>query len=133
MPVAHEPAKKARRGRPVPYSLGALIAVLVAAFGLWRHSLDVTPAIAIPTPERPRSRGCGMDRTGMGEQSLRGASILGWFTSEAAEANGRTVAWGALDHLSAREARDAASRLDTVLQDHTPYADTLREEKWMVE
>ena len=71
-----------------------------------------------------------LDAIRIGEDIPRGGISLIQGIGLSGQSIGRKPMWAALEHLNAAQARVAAQRLQTILDRHVPYAETLQEEKW---
>ena len=72
----------------------------------------------------------GLDAVQLGEKLPRGAPLIGELVGVACEAIGRRSLWREVDHLNAAQAKAAAHRLQSILDGHVPYSDTLQEDEW---
>lgn len=72
-----------------------------------------------------------LDVIRMGNDCPRGGVMISMLLCVALQAIGRKEAWSTLDHVSGDEARRAARRLEEMAARRVPYADVLREEKWL--
>lgn len=77
-----------------------------------------------------RSLDSCLDAMELGTVIPRGGVLITHLVGIACENIGRAAAWRTVDHLSAEEARRAATRLERILARAVPFADTLQEEKW---
>lgn len=74
--------------------------------------------------------GSSLDAVQLGQETPRGNVILGDLVGIACGAIGRRPAWEWVTHLSAKEARAAAKRLERITAHPVSFADVLTEEKW---
>lgn len=72
-----------------------------------------------------------LDAIQMGEQMPHGSVLIGYLVGVACQAIGRRPMWEAVDHLNASQSRAAAQRLESIMAQNFPFADTLQEEKRM--
>ena len=71
-----------------------------------------------------------LDGKQLGVTLPRGGVLIAMLVGVACEAITRDGAWDAVGHLTAAQARAGARRMATINAKRTPFADTLREEKW---
>jgi hypothetical protein len=71
-----------------------------------------------------------LDAIRIGEDMPRGSVLIGYLVGVACQAIGRRPMWETVDHLNAAQSRAAATRLESIMDRHFPFADTLQEEKW---
>jgi hypothetical protein len=71
-----------------------------------------------------------LDAIRLGEDTPRGAGLMAQFVGIACESIGQRPMWNAVEHLNAAQSRTAIQRLETMMDRHFSYADTIREEKW---
>ena len=74
-----------------------------------------------------------LDSIEMGVKMAKGGPLIGRLVGIACEAIGRQQAWKCVEHLDAAQTLAAMRRLDAIRAQHTPMADTMREEKWMTQ
>ncbi|MCW3100052.1 MAG: hypothetical protein JWL77_5670 [Chthonomonadaceae bacterium] len=72
-----------------------------------------------------------LDAIRLGEDVPRGGVVIAQLVGNACEAIGQKAMWKTVEHLNAAQSRAAAQRLQTIMDRHFPYADTMQEEKWM--
>jgi len=73
----------------------------------------------------------GLDAITMGEDIAHSAPLIGRLVGIACEAIGRKLLWNYIDHLDSRQSHSAVKRLETIRSRHSPYVDTVLEEKYM--
>ncbi|MCW3100054.1 MAG: hypothetical protein JWL77_5672 [Chthonomonadaceae bacterium] len=74
-----------------------------------------------------------LDAIRMGEDIPHGSILIGELVGIACQAIGRRPMWNVVAHLNAAQSRAAATRLQSIIDRHFTYADTLQEEKWFGE
>lgn len=74
--------------------------------------------------------GSSLDAVQLGQETARGNVILGDLVGIACQSIGRRPVWEWTTHLSAKEARAAARRLERITAHPVSFADVLTEEKW---
>ncbi len=74
-----------------------------------------------------------LDGLYFGEQIPRGAGLIGGLFGMSLQAISRLQAWPTIDHLNISQAHAAAQRMEDIIRQHTLFADTLQEEKWMLQ
>ena len=72
-----------------------------------------------------------LDAIRLGEDVPRGGVVIAKLVGDACAAIGQKAMWKTVEHLNAAQSRTAAQRLQTLMERHIPYADTVQEEKWM--
>jgi len=72
-----------------------------------------------------------LDAIRMGEDIPRGGVLIAQIVGNGSAATGQRALWKTIEHLDAPQSRAAAQRLQSIMDRHVPYADTLQEEKWM--
>jgi hypothetical protein len=72
----------------------------------------------------------GLDAVQMGAQIPRGSLLLGDLVGIAMQAIGRSELWADIEHLNARECRDAIARMQTIRALRRPTSEMLQEEEW---
>jgi hypothetical protein len=72
----------------------------------------------------------GLDAVELGEHIQHGGSMINKLVGIACEAIGRAQIWQHIDRLSAAEARAAAKRVEHIMSEHVPFAETLVVEKY---
>jgi hypothetical protein len=72
-----------------------------------------------------------LDAIRLGEDVPHGGVVIAQLVGNACEAIGQKAMWKTVEHLNAAQSRAAAQRLQTIMDRHFPYADTMQEEKWM--
>ncbi|MHB9133079.1 MAG: hypothetical protein ACYDBB_18580 [Armatimonadota bacterium] len=71
----------------------------------------------------------GIDAVYLGKDFSHGTVMIGHLVGIACQSMGRKCAWGALPHLSAEEAKALGVRMQSIIDNTTPYAEVLSEEK----
>jgi len=71
-----------------------------------------------------------LDAVRLGEDVPHNAVLIGHLVGVACQAIGRKPIWGSVEHLNAAQSRAAATRLESIMERHFSYADTLQEEKY---
>jgi hypothetical protein len=72
-----------------------------------------------------------LDAMQLGTEIPHGGALIGKLVGIACQAIGRGETWDAVSHLNAAQSRSAAQRLEAILARRVPFADTMREEKWL--
>jgi hypothetical protein len=72
-----------------------------------------------------------LDAIRLGEDVPHGGVVIAQLVGNGCEAIGQKAMWKTVAHLNAAQSRAAAQRLQTIMDRHFPYADTMQEEKWM--
>lgn len=106
-------------------------------FPVMRGFLDLTRLLALEAQVR-RGRGdwngamnSSLDGTKFGSDIQRGGNMMSALYGLSCEGTARSQAWPSIQHLSARQARAAVKRLQSIMAGHTTSADAVQEEKWM--
>ena len=63
----------------------------------------------------------------LGEDVPRGGVVIAQLVGDACEAIGQRPMWETVEHLNAAQSRAAAQRLQTIMDRHFAYADTVQE------
>jgi len=71
-----------------------------------------------------------LDILRLGNDTPRGAYLIGALVGYAIQAIGRKELWATVPHLDAAASRSAAARLEKLIEHRVPFAETMQEEKW---
>ncbi len=71
-----------------------------------------------------------LDACQAGSMMPKGAPLINMLVGAACEGIGRTRAWEMLDKVDSETARRGTRRVESILRNHVPFADTLTEEKY---
>ncbi|MCW3054952.1 MAG: hypothetical protein JWN14_4122, partial [Chthonomonadales bacterium] len=71
-----------------------------------------------------------LDAVRLGEDVPHGSVLIGYLVGVACQAIGRKPIWTSVEHLNAAQSRAAATRLESIMDRHFSFADTLQEEKY---
>ncbi len=93
-----------------------LEAELKAAKGDWRGAMQSS-----------------LDAIQVGMDMGHGSTLIGRLTGIACEAIGQQEAWKIVEHLDAKQAKEAIARLQAIRAYHAPFAETMQEEGWFMQ
>ena len=71
-----------------------------------------------------------LDAVRLGEDVPHNSVLIGYLVGVACQAIGRKPIWNSIEHLNAAQSRAAAIRLESIMDRHFSFADTLQEEKY---
>ena len=72
-----------------------------------------------------------LDAMRIGADIPHGSVLIGQLVGVACQAIGRRPIWSAVDRLTAAQSRSASARLESIMDRHFSFADTMQEEKWL--
>ncbi|MDQ2800453.1 MAG: hypothetical protein M3Y13_12535, partial [Armatimonadota bacterium] len=74
-----------------------------------------------------------LDAIQVGQELAHGSPILGAEFGTSCQTIGSRYTWNCIDHLTAAEAQAATRRLARIQSRHVPWAETLQEDKWLMQ
>ena len=133
-----EALRRLRAGFAHPYHappLRSFDAVLphLAGFRAMARLLALEGNVAAERGDWNRAAGSYLDALRLGADTARGGTMIDRLVAVALQAIGRRPLWKAADHLDGPDARAAARRMEAITARSVPFADTLREEKWLAQ